>query len=563
MPVNIYARQAPISDACGRVEYISSDDRQENLMATATTVTMPDYWHLLAADCQTAFRQAGGSKTKEDGTELKACEAREIHVQLPNSALERMQADQLARKIANDFRSQYGVDCLVAIHYNKKKNNLHCHIMFSERQQLPEPIVKIADRNVFLDATGTRKRTKKEIVDADGQLLPGCSIVKKGEVWSARYFGEKNPMFAEKAWMDEYRHYMADWINENLQPDELRTVYDKNGPYLAQQHIGKGTPAAKRRQLEEWNGLVKEFNGIVDEEGVMSLDEAVDFKTRVLLSPDQNQELRAVLAELYREMYPDDPDRPGWDRIAAQAAAAPLSPAVENQQAKQELRELYAAHGKARISVIDANGGEPERSLAKAEVTRLDNLIAQKKVAAGVTPEMQRVREIGRLAGYKKGEVDEMYREAAKMTSAQWGEIWRNVKGATTEYWDGYRALRDKIQDCMDDAYRRRQKVKAAKWALDPHNRRKSLLGVVWAAIVLARNGSLSSIDGEIRYLKKVYSELRREAQQFKGATSEAYDTLHTKGLDPQKYLSSVRRLQLMAENVGRDAVAKHQDFTY
>ena len=93
MSVNIYARQAPLSDACGRADYISSEHRQENLMATATTISQPDYWQLLSADSQAAFRQAGGSKTKEDGTELKACEAREIHVQLPNSALERMQAD--------------------------------------------------------------------------------------------------------------------------------------------------------------------------------------------------------------------------------------------------------------------------------------------------------------------------------------------------------------------------------------------------------------------------------------------------------------------------------------
>jgi len=561
MSVNIYARQAPLSDACGRADYISSEHRQENLMATATTISQPDYWQLLSADSQAAFRQAGGSKTKEDGTELKACEAREIHVQLPNSALERMQADQLARKIANDFRSQYGVDCLVAIHYNKKKNNLHCHIMFSERQQLPEPDIKIADRNVFLDATGTRKRTKKEILDADGQLLPGCSIVKKGEVWSARYFGDKNPMFAEKSWMDEYRHYMADWINENLQPDELRTVYDKNGPYLAQKHLGplkdNEDLASKRRDIEEWNGLVKEFNHIVDAGG-MTLEEAVDFKTRVLLSPDQTQELRAVLAELYREMYPDDPSRPGWDRAAAQAAATPLSPTVENRQAKQELRELYKAHGKARIAVIDAPS-DFDAMLKKAEVSRLDQQIARKKVQAGVAPELQRVREIGRLAGLKKEEVDRMYQAAPRMTGQQWSQVWSGCRAATAQYWDGYRARQQKIQSEIDAAYKLRRKVKAAEWAIDPRNRRKSLLGIVWAAIVLSRNGSLMILDHEIRQLKNEQTALRRGVQQFKAATTETYDTLHTKGLDPEKYLASVERLQRMADQVSRDVRLQRQ----
>lgn len=558
MSVNIYARQAPLSDACGRADYISSEHRQENLMATATTISQPDYWQLLSADSQAAFRQAGGSKTKEDGTELKACEAREIHVQLPNSALERMQADQLARKIANDFRSQYGVDCLVAIHYNKKRNNLHCHIMFSERQQLPEPEIKIADRNVFLDATGTRKRTKKEILDADGQLLPGCSIVKKGEVWSARYFGDKNPMFAEKSWMDEYRHHMAEWINENLQPDELRTVYDKNGPYLAQQHIGKGTPAPKKAALEGWNYLVKQFNRMLDA-GVMTPEEGLDFKTRIMLSPDQNQELKAVLAELSREMEPDDPKhRPGWDRLAAQAATAPLSLSVENRQAKQELRELYKAHGQARIAVIDAPS-DFDAMLKKADVSRLDQQIARKKVEAGVDPGLQKVREIGRLAGVKKEEVDRMYRAAPRMTSQDWSQVWNGCRAATAQYWDGYRSRQAKIQNEIDAAYKLRRKVKAAEWAIDPRNRRKSLLGVVWAAIVLARNGSLMTIDHEIRQLKNELTTMRRGVQQFKAATTETYDTLHTKGLEPEKYLESVQRLQRMADQVSRDTRLQRQ----
>ena len=294
MAVNVYARQAPLSDACGRADYISSSHRQENLMATATTTPLPEFWQLLSADSQAAFRQAGGSKTTDDGKTVKACEAREIHGQLPNSALEVMAAEQLALVLANDFKSKYSVDCLVAIHYNKTKSNLHYHVMFSERQLLPEPDIKIADRNVFLDANGIRKRTKKEITDADGQLLPGCSIVKKGEVLSARYFGDKNTMFAEKSWMNEYRHYMADWINENLHPDERRVVYDPNGPYLAQMHLGplkdNEKLSAKRQELEEWNRMTKAFNRIVDAGG-MTLEEARGFKTRIKLSPNRNQEL--------------------------------------------------------------------------------------------------------------------------------------------------------------------------------------------------------------------------------------------------------------------------------
>lgn len=543
MSVNLYARQAPCSDAAGRADYISNKERQENLMATANTYSLPNYWQLLSADSQAAFRQAGGSR------ENQACEAREIHVQLPNSALERMTADQLAQKIANDFRSQYGVDCLVAIHYNKRRSNLHCHILFSERQQLPEPEVRLADRNAFIGADGIRKRTKKEILDADGQLLPGCSIVKKGDVLSARYFGDKNTMFAEKSWMDEYRLHMADWINRELQPDELRTVFDPNGAYLAQQHIGKGTPAPKRRELEEWNKLVRIYNGLLDG-GYVAEAEAHDFKTRVMLSPNQNQELRAVIAELQREIEPGSPHRPQLDAWAAQSATTPLSADVADRQTKQELRQLYKQQGAARIDILSKDG--IDRQIAQAKAQEVNQAIEKKKTQLGLTPEQQRLRELGRLAGVKPAEVDRMYKAAPRMTREQWSQTWNSCRAAQDQFWNGYRARQQELQRELTAAYKRRRRVKNAEWAVNPRNRRASLLGILWACIVLARNGWLYRVDAEIDRLKAEQTALRREVQRFKAATTETYDTLHEKGLSPERYLATVQRMQRMADDISR-----------
>lgn len=543
MSVNLYARQAPCSDAAGRADYISNPERQENLMATAKTYSMPEYWQRLGADSQAAFRQAGGSR------ENQACEAREIHVQLPNSALQRMTADQLAQKIANDFRSQYGVDCLVAIHYNKRRSNLHCHILFSERQELPEPDIKLADRNAFIGADGIRKRIKKEILGADGQLLPGCSIVKKGEVLSARYFGDKNTMFAEKSWMDEYRLHMADWINRELQPDELRTVFDPNGPYLAQQHIGKGTPAPKRRQLEEWNKLVRIYTDLLDG-GYVAADEAQDFKTRVMLSPNQNEELRAVIAELQREIEPGSPYRPQLDAAAAKSATTPLSADVADRQTKQELRQLYKEHGAVRIDLMTKEG--IDQRIAQAKADEVNQAIAKKKAQLGLTPEQRRLRELGRLAGVKPAEVDRMYKAAPRMTREQWSEVWGGCRAAQDQFWNGYRARQQELQKELTEAYKRRRRVKNAEWAVNPRNRRASLLGILWACIVLARNGCLYRVDAEIDRLKAEQTALRREMQRFKAATTETYDTLHEKGLSPERYLATVQRMQRMADGISR-----------
>ena len=62
------------------------------------------------------------------------------------------------------------MECVSALHHNKRKTNYHIHLIFSERRLLAEPEVKIATRSVFFDETGKRVRTKKEITGEDGQI---------------------------------------------------------------------------------------------------------------------------------------------------------------------------------------------------------------------------------------------------------------------------------------------------------------------------------------------------------------------------------------------------------
>lgn len=482
MSVNLYARQVPLHDVCGRADYISSNDRQEHLLATASTVSAPDYWQHLAADCQLAFRQAGGQRTKENGEEVKACEGREIHVQLPNSALKKMSADQLAQKLANDFKSRYGVDCLVAIHYNGTESNLHFHLMFSERQALETPEIKIADRNVFLDANGIRKRTKKEILDADGQLLPGCSIVKKGEVLSARYFGEKDATFSSKAWMDDYRHYMADWINVNLEPDELRTVFDPASKYLAQRHVGKGN-LDMAPGIKAWNNLVKRYNRLVDA-GYVDEERAEEVKERIRLSPDQNRELDVIICEIMREAKPQTKRRAEYDRTAAWAATPTLSNWVENRDEKQKLRELYKDAAEVRRQIADATG-DLERSQKRAELRKIYKEIDKQRAKALEPVDLRKARKIGRELGFTRKEVTLIYDAIPYLNEGEWTRIWRDAEAGIKQYREKLQELaRAQAEYQLQLAeWRRYQKY---RWILDPRNHSQSLLGIVVAIIALS-----------------------------------------------------------------------------
>ena len=71
----------------------------------------------------------------------------------------------------NRFKEKYGVECVSALHHNKRKTNYHIHLIFSERELLPEPIEKIATRNMFYNEQKKHVRTKKEILDDRGKSV--------------------------------------------------------------------------------------------------------------------------------------------------------------------------------------------------------------------------------------------------------------------------------------------------------------------------------------------------------------------------------------------------------
>lgn len=120
-----------------------------------------------------------------------------------------LKPDEVLKKFTDYFKEKYGVECISALHYNKRQTNYHIHLIFSERKELPEPIVKIAARNMFYDETGKHRRTKKEILDADGNVRKGCYIVPKGEPYSGHYFQPKNQYFKSKAFLQELKQLKA------------------------------------------------------------------------------------------------------------------------------------------------------------------------------------------------------------------------------------------------------------------------------------------------------------------------------------------------------------------
>lgn len=144
---------------------------------------------------------------------------------------------------------------------------------------LEETEIKYAPRNMFYDENGRHVRTKKEIMDENKQIRPGCRIIPKGSIYEIRFFSERKDLFKEKSFLQEVKIMYTDLINQCLrdEKDKLQ-VFDKSGPYLPTKKVGKNNPKAKEIQSD--NELRKEWNRTVDQVLIAggSQEDVIDFK---------------------------------------------------------------------------------------------------------------------------------------------------------------------------------------------------------------------------------------------------------------------------------------------
>lgn len=177
------------------------------------------------------------------------------------------------------------MECISALHHNKRQTNYHIHLIFSERKELPEPIVKIATRNMFYDETGKHRRTKKEILDADGNVRKGCYIVPKGEPYSGHFFEPKNQYFKSRVFLKELKESYTELINQQIGREENRLeVYRKDSIYLPTKKIGKNNP--NEDFIKQNNKAVKDWNYAASfAASIMSEDHVKEVKRREISEP--------------------------------------------------------------------------------------------------------------------------------------------------------------------------------------------------------------------------------------------------------------------------------------
>lgn len=165
------------------------------------------------------------------------------------------------------------MECVSALHHNKRKTNYHIHLIFSERKLLPEPDIKIATRSVFYDETGKRVHTKKEITGEDGQIRKGCTVIKKGEIYESHLFTVKDDKFKSEPFLRKVKEIYTDLINRHISnPEQQLKVFDKNSVYLPTKKIGKNNP--KAAEIETDNAARQEWNRTADMALISGISEA-------------------------------------------------------------------------------------------------------------------------------------------------------------------------------------------------------------------------------------------------------------------------------------------------
>lgn len=263
MPRHSFVQIQKITNVKGRIDYISSHARQENLYAVYDTAPLK-FWDMLAKESQREFLKSG--------TEGKCIEARELIIALSESYVN-FEPDWVLKTFTDSFKETHGVECVAALHHNKKKTNYHIHLIFSERTMLEEPDIKIASRNTFYDEHGKHVRTKKELLDEQGNMRSGCTIIAKGEVYEKRLFSNKISHFKSDVFLESEKKRYTDLINLYIKnPLEQLKVFDKSGVYLPMKKIGKNNP--KEAEIIADNQARKEWNQAVDVALVEGVPEA-------------------------------------------------------------------------------------------------------------------------------------------------------------------------------------------------------------------------------------------------------------------------------------------------
>lgn len=250
MKASVYGRIQKISNASGRHEYLTSGEKQEEVVLHEVQLQYDWEFH-------SQFEQAHSQKGQSNHVAL------EVHIALPNELYDdkvklKEVCDDLVKNIVGENH-----DYEYAVHWNHNRTNLHVHVMFSERENVKEREAKVYARDIWQDKE-THKLAKAnaegaELVHRKGEVQKDKdgNIKYKDEPFTAKDIKFKNIHFPQLK-----NEITARVLKEHGY--DLR-VQTKDSPYLSQKKLYKGASEDYIEKAKAYNEAVKEYNNAVEQ----------------------------------------------------------------------------------------------------------------------------------------------------------------------------------------------------------------------------------------------------------------------------------------------------------
>lgn len=393
-----FIQMSKLPNVKGRISYITSPARQEYLYATYRT-SDNELGSNLARESQQEF--------KRSGTEGKCIEARKLIIALPE-VYTQYEPQQALEDFIEEFHKRHSVECVSALHHNKRKTNYHIHLIFSERTLLPKSEIKIAARSVFFDETGKRVRTKKKIMGEDGKIRDGCTVIKKGEVYESHLFSVKNDRFKSEPFLREVKEVYTDIINRHISdPEQHLKVFDKNSVYLPTKKIGKHNP--REEEIKADNAARQEWNRTANMALISGIEE-----TKIL--EIKQAEIHDKVSQSIRKS--------GW---------LPNLFCSIVSKAKEFLQSLIREHGMPPKPTLSIDMAE-FRTMRDLMIRAQDEARAIRNLQASVLPKLK--TQLSEIKGVFKGKERKALNEQIKQTEQKISERLDKLPDTLKE--DGY-----------------------------------------------------------------------------------------------------------------------------
>lgn len=406
-----------LPNVVGRVDYISNPKRQENLLGFYQTPADPEYfWKALSEESQELATYNKAQMEEHNRLEnerfaagiikrrniLKTVEAREMMICIPNDIQGKVDPQDLAKSIAEDIKARHGVECAVGVHLNKTRTNFHAHVILPERVELEQFKESIATRNTYFNAEGKRS-TKKECIDEKGNLLPGCKLIKKGELLHQRRFSEKNPLFANKGFCyGEKVHYAKEF--NNWSSDHWVVYNHYTNPHIRLYNLRREEPEALRAWKERENYKIRLYNASIDslmDSGELTKEQALDAKQefyakRAIYRKNKKEEHEAWVKhyqknkENYHKYLKYEKNRIRYDSFGRKRSTVELMIILGLSMAGVNVLTKDTELNESLLVI-------PRKNIKIQTDIKLQQMIDEVYIAMDKTPPSQRIREKGIL----------------------------------------------------------------------------------------------------------------------------------------------------------------------